>query len=330
MKKMQEIMLHESTYASERQETVIPYLRLREGEYYFEREPGKKIYCVSYRIEHPKAVVVISHGFCESALKLQEPIYYFLRQGYDVVLPEHCGHGRSYRLTKDPSLVHVDSYTRYIQDLLYVIRKTRENHRGLPLVLFGHSMGGGIAAETAAEAPWMVDALILSSPMIRPLTGDLPWSVARSITEAMCRVGRGGEYVAGQKPFDDTETCAQSGARSRARFAWYYENVKRKDPRYQTSAASYGWLRSAARLSDQLLKTAYRSLDMPVLMVQAGRDNLVSNEDQIAFMRKIKKNGNRQAWLLRFPEAKHEFYNADDVVVEEYWTQVFRFLDRVL
>ena len=30
--------------------------------------------------------------------------------------PEHCGHGLSYRLTDDPSLVHLDRWNRYSRD----------------------------------------------------------------------------------------------------------------------------------------------------------------------------------------------------------------------
>ena len=40
-------------------------------------------------------------------------IYYFLKAGYYVYMPEHMGHGQSYRLTSDPSLVHIDTWKRY-------------------------------------------------------------------------------------------------------------------------------------------------------------------------------------------------------------------------
>lgn len=63
-------------------------------------------------------------------------------------MPEHCGHGRSYRMcsdTGDLSLVHVD-------DLLFVSRRAAEFPE-LPVCLYGHSMGGGIAAAAAAQAP---------------------------------------------------------------------------------------------------------------------------------------------------------------------------------
>ena len=44
----------------------------------------------------------------------------------------------------------------------------------MKIYLYGHSMGGGIAAAVAARAPEMFEKVILSSPMIRPLTGGVP------------------------------------------------------------------------------------------------------------------------------------------------------------
>ena len=150
---MKELVLSEEHYTQERELVVEPYLKKRMTEHYLERKPRRKLYTVSYRADHPKAVVVISHGFSESVKKYEEPIYYFLQQGYHVVMADHCGHGYSYRMVKDPSLVHVDHYTRYVKDLIYVIRYAKKEYAGLPLVLFGHSMGGGIAAETASQIP---------------------------------------------------------------------------------------------------------------------------------------------------------------------------------
>ena len=330
MKKMKTMLLHEETYAQEREEIVRPFLEERKTEKYLERELGKKLFVTTYRTDAPRAVAVISHGSTESVRKYEEPVYYFLNQGYDVVLPEHCGHGKSYRLVDDPSLVHVDGYERYVQDLLYVIHDTKKQYPEIPLVLFGHSMGGGIAAQTAAEAPELIDTLVLSSPMIRPLTGNIPWKVTMAITNFMCLLGKSTEYVAGQKPFEDKETFEDSSSLSRGRFEYYYQNVKRKDPIYQTNAASYGWLKAAAGLTRQLLTRSYENLTMPILLTQSGKDAFVSNDAQTELIRKIKKQGNSNVWLLRFPEAKHECYNGYDALVEKYWTQVFRFLDRTL
>lgn len=79
--------------------------------------------------EGKKEFFLISHGFTETSEKYKELIYYFLRGGYHVYIPEHCGHGHSYRLVEDPSLVHVDCYKRYVADLLFVARTAKKEHK---------------------------------------------------------------------------------------------------------------------------------------------------------------------------------------------------------
>ena len=69
-----------------------------------------KLHVKFYETERPKGVVIVSHGFTEGVPKYDEMVYYFLKAGYHVCIPEHTGHGLSYRLTEDPSLVPV-SYT---------------------------------------------------------------------------------------------------------------------------------------------------------------------------------------------------------------------------
>ena len=133
-------VLQEKNYAERMQNGVEPYLAAHAEEFYWERESGHPIHVLRYRAFRPRGVVVISHGFTENAEKYKEIVYYFIKEHFHVYLPEHCGHGKSYRLVEDPSLVYVDSYHRYVEDLLFVARKAKAEACGLPLVLYSHSM----------------------------------------------------------------------------------------------------------------------------------------------------------------------------------------------
>ena len=150
---MQTPILQESNYKEEMQTIVEPYLVSIGTEFYLERHAGQKIHCMHYVPENPHAVVMLSHGFIENAEKYKEIAYYFAKEGFSVYLPEHCGHGFSYRLTEDESLVHLDSFERYVEDFIFVTKKAKEDNPGMKIYLYGHSMGGGIAAAVAARAP---------------------------------------------------------------------------------------------------------------------------------------------------------------------------------
>ena len=148
-------------YAEIMESAVLPYLAERKTEKYCEREQGKKIFYLRCLADQPQGIVILSHGYTETADKHLENIYYFLRGGYHVFMPEHCGHGRSYRLcsdTGDLSLVHIDDYQRYVDDLLFVSRLAAQEFPELPICLYGHSMGGGIAACAAAQEPRIFQA----------------------------------------------------------------------------------------------------------------------------------------------------------------------------
>ena len=205
-------IIHETEYEETMKNTVEPYLSARRRELYvpgadypFRNENKRitgKIHMLQYLSDAPKGVVVISHGFTESAAKYDEVAYYFLKEGYHVYIPEHCGHGRSYRLTADPFLVHIDTWRRYVRDFLKACRYIKKAHPDLSLNLYAHSMGGAIGGIAAAWEPDWFHKVILSSPMIRPLTGNVPWPAATGIALEKCILGKDEEYVAGKKPYD--------------------------------------------------------------------------------------------------------------------------------
>lgn len=63
-------------------------------------------------------------------------------------------------------------------------------------------MGGAIGGIAAAWEPDWFHKVILSSPMIRPLTDNVPWPAATGIALEKCIFGKDEEYVAGRKPYD--------------------------------------------------------------------------------------------------------------------------------
>ena len=155
-------IIQENEYLDAVKNEVEPYLKAhcRDGyipgaEDIYHEKNGiiGKIHVKRYLADDPKGVVVISHGFTEGAPKYEEMIYYFLQAGYHVYMPEHMGHGQSYRLTADFSLVYIDIWKRYVRDFLKICHKIKKAHPDLPLNLFAHSMGGAIGAIAASAPP---------------------------------------------------------------------------------------------------------------------------------------------------------------------------------
>lgn len=322
-------ILPEAGYEEAMRTVVEPYLRERRTEGFCQREEGKRIFYTRCLADRPRGVVVISHGYTETIEKYLENIYYFLREGYHVFMHEHCGHGRSYRLFADgeePYPVYVDDYKRYVEDLLLVCHMAAGEFPELPLFLYGHSMGGGIGAAAAAWEPELFSGLVLSSPMIRPNSGSLPWILAASMAGAFCLAGKKKQYLMGNHPYDGKERFEDSASGSEARFR-YYKEKKDREPLFQMSGSSYGWLWQAVRLDRYLLREAPRRIACPTVVIQAEREKYVSNSRQEKFVKKLNRRNGGKATLVRIDGAKHEIFNGEPKQAERYWNQVFSFLE---
>lgn len=110
-------------------------------------------------------------------------------------------------------------------------------------------MGGGIAAAAVAAEPKLFERLVLSSPMIRPLSGKVPWHDARTIAMAFCKAGQAKRYVAGQKPYRGSGRFENSSSTSRVRYE-YYRAKKEQEPLFQMNAGIV-WLASCGSMSEQ-------------------------------------------------------------------------------
>lgn len=318
---MENWLIREENYKEEMDTVVWPYLRERRRELRSCKKENEALAVYNYHADNASQVVVISHGFTETAHKYAEVIYYFLIHGYEVYILDHCGHGKSYRMVEDICKVHVDSYNRYVRDLMQVVSLARKEHPELPLTLYGHSMGGGIAGVAAGRKPEWFDRVILSSPMIQPQAGGIPWGVTALLAEGACLLGKSEEYIAGHGPYQGLEDFASSAAMSKARFD-YYQAYRVQEPSAQTSGASYGWIRAAVHINRELMKETYKKLKMPFLLLQAESDQYVSNEAQERFMELLKKENGNCAEMVQISGTKHEIFNAQDETVDSYWKQI--------
>lgn len=321
-------LIADAQYEEDMEDVVCPYLAAREEELWLERQPGEKIHCMHYRADDARGIVLISHGFTESAGKYKEVIYYFLKAQYEVYIPEHCGHGDSYRLVEDLSKVYVDDYKRYVKDFLYVAAYAcRSNSKHLPVYLFAHSMGGAIGLMAAAKEPELFQKIILSSPMLQPLAGGVPWTAAVLIARKSRNLGKDKAFVLGMQAYNGPGRFIDGCSTSFERFD-YYEKQRAQNERWQTNAATYGWLCEAEKMSRLLLNHVYKKIMVPVLLFQAGQDKLVSLPAQEKFIRLLGKRGQSEAMLYRIDTAKHEIYNSTSEEQKIYWEKIFEFLDK--
>jgi acylglycerol lipase len=122
---------------------------------------GLQLYTQSWLPNNPKAVVILSHGYAEHSGRYHHFASYLVENNFGVYALDHRGHGRS-----EGERANVKVFDEYVSDLVRFVNSVREKHPNLKRFLFGHSMGGAIAAQLVIEQPNQVDGLLLSSPYL--------------------------------------------------------------------------------------------------------------------------------------------------------------------
>jgi alpha-beta hydrolase superfamily lysophospholipase len=94
----------------------------------------------------PRGVVHINHGLAEHAGRYQRFADHLVAHGFHVYAHDHRGHGGTRAPDAPPGMfAKQDGAEKVIADVLAVHESIAKEHPGLPVIVFGHSMGGLIA-----------------------------------------------------------------------------------------------------------------------------------------------------------------------------------------
>lgn len=321
---MENIRILSADYARIMQQQVEPYLAELRQEGCFDSKDGLSIHYEMYQLPDSRGSVVISHGFTESAEKFREVAFRMLQRGYSVFSIDHRGHGHSGRLVEPWFLTHVDNFVDYVEDFeRFVDQIVRPASGGRPMFVFGHSMGGAVAALAVIRRPKCFDRAVLNAPMIQARAYDLPLKVAQWASRALCAVGLSRRVMFGfAKEFNPNEDFATSCSANRDRFD-YYQEKRRNTPCLRNCSPTIGWVRNAMDVTDVLLDSANAgAIERPLLLLQAENDGSVVNEAQDRFIAMVPKGE-----LVMIPGSKHEIFMSGDDVLETYYAKLFGFLE---
>jgi len=124
---------------------------------------GTKLHARHWPASTPQATMALVHGFGEHCARYEPMAAYLTAKGVQVVAIDLRGHGRS-----DGKRGVIASYDDFRADLAALLDRASHMHKGVkgPLVLFGHSMGGGIVLDHGLNAAPGVDGIIASAPLV--------------------------------------------------------------------------------------------------------------------------------------------------------------------
>ena len=132
-----------------------------------------KIAGYHYACEKPNHVVVLIHGIGEHAGRFARVADYFNKEGIAVVSMDLRGHGRT-----EGKRGHCAPREDVLKDIDALIEYAQKLYPGVPLVMYGHSMGGNITLDYRARGGHndIPCGYVISAPwirLVRPVTGVL-------------------------------------------------------------------------------------------------------------------------------------------------------------
>lgn len=263
--------------------------------------PGR-VWCA----ERPRALVAIVHGLGEHSGRYAALASDLVRARFTCVSLDLPGHGETSGPRGD-----IPSWTRVrdqiVPAMFTATRGLPDQPLELPVVLFGHSMGGVLALDHALAHPRGLSALVLSSPALR--TAIPPWwklALANAARVATPSVG----FPNGLDP----EGLARDPEVVRA----YREDRRVHD---RISPRTYFAFAEAA----QRCRLGIRGLQVPTLMFQGMADRLV---DPKGALEAAAAAPHEMLRFVTWSDAYHESFN--DRCRDQVIRDVIAWLDAAL
>ncbi len=263
-----------------------------------------EIFFQLWAAEKARGTLVIVHGQAEHS-ECYHPFARTLQNdGWESYGFDLRGHGRS-----EGKRGYVGTFHDYLDDTRAVVEMvTRERaHKNIPLILFGHSMGGLIATLLALE--WEnppFQALVLSSPLFGLAVRVPPIKdYASKILDRWWPT----LTLHNELRYSDL-------SRDEETLKGYEHDVLRHD---KISASVYlGMLEAFTTVREKAA-----SLTLPVLIQIAGQDRIVSSAASQEVFALLTA---RKSVLEIYPESFHEIYN--DLDREQAFTDLRKFINQ--
>jgi acylglycerol lipase len=224
----------------------------------------------------PWAVLVIVHGLGEHSGRYERVAGPASAAGIEVRSFDLIGHGST-----GGRRAHIDDWARFLDQVQVHVEEAKTS--GLPVVLYGHSLGGLIALEyTLSERP-RPDLLVLSAPA---LDGGAAWQ--RMLAPALAR-------LAPTLPVPNAITGEQLSRDPAVGEAYF------GDPLVLVKATA----NLGAELFAAMDRTrgAIASLAVPTMVIHGGADVLVTPEASLPL------TGHPMVARHIYPKLRHECHN---------------------
>ena len=238
----------------------------------------------AWKIENPKAAIVLVHGFGEHSGRYAHLADFFNKNGYSVYALDNRGHGKS-----EGKRGHTPKYEAYLDDIEVFLDYVRTQNKNTGIYLYGHSMGGNLVLNYLLRRKPAVKGVIVTGPWIqlafepKPILvtmGKLMRSIVPTFTQ---NSGLQQEHIS--KDPKVVEAYKQDPL--------VHGNI--------SAAASLGLLEAAS-----FLNTYEGEVPVPLLIMHGEDDLITSQPASEAFAKRLKGKVTYKKWEGMYHEIHNE------------------------
>lgn len=288
----------------------------------FVNHQGLKLNYYSFSSSKNSKTLVILPGRTEPALKYAELVYDLSNLGFNIYVFDHQGQGASDRLLKGTDKGHVKVFVDYARDLSgWLDEVVIPESKGQERYLISHSMGGAISSIYLAYGKNIFKKAVFSAPMMELNTKPYTETVARLLSGSLVLVGQGtkyapdrGPYIAENDTFEKNEVTHSQGRFdiAKAIFVTWPEMV--------VGGPTNRWVNQSLKATKDIDSIA-RKINIPILMLQAGKDLIVKLPRQTSFCQAAPN-----CKLIKYDESMHEILQETDSIRDLAMNEIKKFL----
>jgi alpha-beta hydrolase superfamily lysophospholipase len=300
----------------------------------FTASDGHPLFVYSWQPEQAaRAVIHITHGLAEHAGRYARFAEALAARGFAVYAHDQRGHGRTARAPDELGFfAEKGGWRRVVSDAEEVLLDASRKHAGLPLVLFGHSMGSFVAQPVIARRGEMLSAAVLSGAngMRNPLAA-LGRLIARA--ERWRRGARASSPLLNRLAFGNFN---RKFSPARTAFDWLSRDEAEvdkyvRDPLCGFDCSTQLWVDFLDAIADTLDPAHKRRVrpDLPLYIIAGGRDPVAaSGRGAEALAAAYREAGLTDVACRVYPGARHELLNETNR--DEVTGELLRWLEAAL
>ncbi len=266
--------------------------------------------------------VLLLHGRAEYVEKLFETITDLRENGFEVLTFDWRGQGGSSRLLENERAGYVDDFDQYVFDLEAIMNDVALPDCKAPFYILAHSTGSLIALLAAPVFANRIRRMVLSAPLLGFGKTGLSHKSLKFFSGLLCAFGLGEVYMAGGATPDENRPFA--GNRLTSDTKRFERNLRFVEEHRELSIGgpTAAWVFAASRAMDRVHDPDFHNqITIPILLVAAGNDEVVSNEAIEDLGRRL-----RSGSTLTIPGAKHEMLQERDVFREQLLAAFYSFV----